>query len=107
MVSLSGLNRVVYFHKDGPTIGRAQRYDLILCSGDAGNHCAEGRAVVDILAQVNFEFGNDQTDVAEYAQDFHFAFLNLGLDELKIAVDENHHATVLSIKRPGAIGQWV
>ena len=107
MVSLSGLNRVVYFHKDGPTIGRAQRYDLILCSGDAGNHCAEGRAVVDILTKVYLQFGNDQTDFAEYAEDFHFDLLSFVLDELKIAVDENHHATVLSIKRPGAIGQWV
>jgi hypothetical protein len=36
---------------------------------------------------VYFEFGNDQADVAEYAQDFHIALLNCGLGRLKIAVD--------------------
>jgi hypothetical protein len=50
MESLNGRNRVVYFHKDGPAIGRAQRYDLILCSGDAGTHGAQGGAVAHILA---------------------------------------------------------
>jgi hypothetical protein len=87
MESLNGLNRVVYFHKDRPTIGRAQRYDLIRFSRDAGNHSAQGWAVAYIFAQVNLEFGNDQTDVVEYAEDFHIAFLSSGLDGLQNAVD--------------------
>ena len=36
---------------------------------------------MDILTKVYLQFGNDQTDVAEYAEDFHFAFLNFGFDE--------------------------
>jgi|LauGreDrversion2_6_1035139.scaffolds.fasta_scaffold16957_3 hypothetical protein len=87
MESLNGLNRVVHFHKDRPTIGRAQRYDLIRFSRDAGNHGAQGRAVTHILTEVYFQFGDDQTDVVEYAEDFHIAFLNFGLGGLEIAVD--------------------
>jgi hypothetical protein len=82
-----GRNRVVYFHEDWPTIGCAQRYDLIRFSRDTWNYGAQGGAVAHIFAEVYFEFGNDQADVAEYAQDFHIALLNGGLGGLKIAVD--------------------
>jgi len=50
LISALGRNRVVHFHKDWPTIGRTQGYDLIRRSGDAGNHGAQGGAVAHILA---------------------------------------------------------
>jgi len=60
-------NRVVNFHENWPTIGRAQRYDLVLCTLDTWNHGTQGRAVSHFLAQVYLQLGNDQTDVGEDA----------------------------------------
>jgi hypothetical protein len=60
-------NRVVNFHENWPAIGRAQRYDLVLCSCYTRNHGTQGGAVPHFLAQVYLQLGNDQTDVGEDA----------------------------------------
>jgi len=69
-------NRVFNFHKDWPTIGRAQRYDLVLCTCYTWNHGTQGGAISHFLPQVYLQLGNDQTDVGKYSEDFHFALLN-------------------------------
>jgi hypothetical protein len=60
-------NRVFNLHKDWPPIGRAQRYDLVLCTFDTWNHGTQGGAIADFLTQVYLQLGNDQTDVGEDA----------------------------------------